>query len=102
MQEIRDYEKYLQETWVESFGNEKIVNALQKSSQKNFQIAQKLRNERFQIDEKNMRLHKLIEITKAENTRLEFHRKKIWNERQALIKQQSDLESAFQKLLHIS
>ena len=98
-QEIRDYEKYLQETWVESFGNEKVVNALQRSSQKNFQIAQMLRNERLQIDEKNMRLQKLIEITKSENSRLEFHRKKIWNERQALIKQQSEIENAFQKLL---
>jgi hypothetical protein len=97
-QEIKDYEKYLQEAWVESFGNDKAVSALQKASTKNFQISMQLKKEREALDEKIMRLQKLIEISKAENTRLEFHRKKIWNERQVLIKQQSEIEAAFEKI----
>lgn len=98
IQEIQEYEKYLQETWVESFGNEKVVTALERVSRKNYQISQSLKKERELIDEKAFRLQKLIETTKVENKRLEFHRKRILNERQFLIKQQSDLEAALIKI----
>ena len=59
-----------------------------------------LKKEREAFDEKMMRLHKLLEITKTENSRLEFHRKKIWNERQILIKQQSELENVFKRIVN--
>ncbi|OMJ76124.1 hypothetical protein SteCoe_24567 [Stentor coeruleus] len=101
LKEIQDYEMYLQETWIESFGNEKAVSVLQKASYKNFQVSMQLKKERELLDEKIMRMKKLQNITVAENTRLEFHRKKIWNERQALIKQQNDIEEAFTKIMSL-
>ena len=43
----------------------------------------------------------MLEIIKVENKRLEFHRKKIWNERQILIKQQNHIENAFEKIVKL-
>ncbi|OMJ75784.1 hypothetical protein SteCoe_25010 [Stentor coeruleus] len=101
LKEIQDYEIYLQETWVDSFGSDKAVSVLQKASYKNFQVSMQLKKERELLDDKIMRMKKLQNITATENTRLEFHRKKIWNERQALIKQQNDIEEAFTKIMSL-
>lgn len=101
VKELQEYESYLQEAWVESFGHSKAVYALQKASYKNFQISLQLKKDREILDEKTMRLQKLHDLTSAENTRLEFHRKKIWNERQALIRQQNEIEDAFSKILNL-
>jgi hypothetical protein len=99
IQELKDYETYLQETWVDTFGHDKAVSALQKASQKNFQLSMSLKKERESLDEKVMRLNKIMEITKMENQRLEFHRRKILNERQILMKQQGEIEIALEKIM---
>lgn len=102
IQELKEYETYLQETWVDAFGHDKAVTALQKASQKNFQLSMSLKKERETLDEKILRLNKIQEITKIENQRLEFHRRKILNERQNLMKQQGDIENALDKIMSFS
>lgn len=102
IQELKEYETYLQETWVDTFGHDKAVTALQKASQKNFQLSMSLKKERESLDEKLMRLNKIQEITKMENQRLEFHRRKILNERQILMKQQGEIENALEKIMSLA
>jgi hypothetical protein len=97
--ELNEYEKYLQETWIESFGNQKMAYAFQKASQKNFETSKLLNKLKLEIAEKDMRLSKIKLITQEERKRLEFHRKKILFERQALFQQQNDVESALHKIM---
>jgi len=98
--ELNEYEKYLQETWVDTCGNGVLVTALQRESQKNFNQSRLLKRERELIDEKIMRQEKLRQVIEQENKRLEFHRKKILAERGILLSQQNDVESALEKIMN--
>lgn len=98
--ELNEYEKFLQETWVDTFGNGVMAKVLQRESQKNFNKSRTLKREREVVDEKLMRLEKLKQVVEQENKRLEFHRKKILTERQVLLSQQNDAESALEKIMN--
>lgn len=98
--ELIEYEKYLQETWVDIYGNEKTVSAIHKASQQNFNLSKQLKRERELLDQKTMRLEHIKQLIDQENKRLEFHRKKILNERQVLLSQQSDIELALEKIMN--
>ena len=97
--ELYEYEKYLQESWVETCGSHKSVSTLHKASSKNFEMSQILKKEREKIEEKHMRISKIKLIIEEERKKLEFHRKKILFERQALFSQQNDEESALEQVI---
>ena len=89
--EIKNYEAFLQETWVGKNGESSGIDAIKNACSKNFERMHELSIERENFNHKRLRFQKIRETINAETNKLKENRKKILTERHKLSKQQQDI-----------
>ena len=92
LDEVRQYEIFLQETWTTSNGSASGIEAVKLASSRNFMRSKDVLDREEVLNHNYLRLQKLKDSIKSENTKLQDHRKKILIERKKYSKQQADIE----------
>ena len=101
-EELRRYEAYLQDTWINSNGGSTGIEAVKKAFNQNNLKSEELHQEREEINKKKLSLNKIKEIITAETNKLQDHRKKILFERKKLSKQQADITNFLKNFKNIT